>query len=98
LDQSFEERKKVEETRIGTVTQFFPRPMVAAIAIEEGRLAIGEAVHFLGSTTDLYHRVDSMQIDHISIPEAGAGDVIGVRVSARVREHDKVFRVEEARP
>jgi len=39
-----------------------------------------------------------MQIDRISIPEAGAGDVIGVRVSARVREHDKVFRVEEARP
>jgi hypothetical protein len=80
------------------VMQFFSRPMVAAIAIEEGALAVGEAVHFLGSTTDLYHRVDSMQVDHVSVPEAGAGVVVGVRVSARVREHDKVFKVEEARP
>jgi len=86
------------ETKIGTVMHFFSRPMVAAIAIEEGTLALGEAVHILGGTTDLFHRVDSMQIDHISVPEAIAGDVVGVRVSARVREHDKVFRVEEAGP
>jgi len=86
------------EVQIGTVMHFFSRPMVAAIAIEEGTLALGEAVHILGGTTDLHHRVDSMQIDHVSVPEAGPGDVVGVRVSARVREHDKVFKVEEAGP
>ena len=88
----------MDETRIGTVRQFFSRPMVAAIAIEEGTLAVGEAVHFRGGITDLHHRVDSMQIDHISVPEAGAGDVVGIRVSARVREHDKVFKVQEEGP
>jgi putative protease len=88
----------MDEKLIGTVMHFFPRPMAAAIAIEEGTLALGEALHILGGTTDLHHRVDSMEIDHVSVPEAGAGDLVGIRVGARVREHDKVFKVEEAGP
>ena len=77
---------------------FFSRPMVAAVAIEEGTLAVGDALHFLGGTTDLYHRVDSMQIGHREVETASAGDVVGIRVAARVRERDRVFKVEEAGP
>jgi len=86
----------MEEIRIGTVRHFFSRPMIAAVAIEEGTLALGEALHFLGGTTDLHHRVDSMQIDHRDVAKAETGDVVGIRVAARVRERDRVFKVEEA--
>jgi len=84
------------EILIGTVEHFFHKPMVAAVAIEEGALAVGDAVHILGSTTDLHHRVDSMQIDHNPVGEAGVGDLVGIKVSERVREHDKVYKVEES--
>lgn len=83
------------EEKIGTVLHFFAKPMVAAIRMEEGSLALGNAIHFKGHTTDLHHRVDSMQVDHEPVENAGPGDLIGIPVPARVREHDAVYRVTE---
>jgi putative protease len=86
----------MDEILIGKVTHFFPRPMVAAVAIASGTVAVGDAVHFLGRTTDLHHRIDSLQIEHQSVDRAGKGDLVGIKVGARVREHDKVYKVKEA--
>jgi putative protease len=86
------------ETPIGTVVHFFHKPMVAAVRIEEGELSVGDAVHIKGRTTDLHHRVDSMQIEHDPVDTAKSGDLVGVRVSERVREHDRVFRIVESPP
>jgi hypothetical protein len=33
-----------------------------------------------------------MQIEHKSVQEAKAGDQIGIKISGRVRKHDKVFK------
>lgn len=83
------------DEKIGTVLHFFAKPMVAAIRMEEGHLAVGNAIHIKGQTTDLYHRVDSMEIDHEPVEGAGPGDLIGIPVPARVREHDAVYLVTE---
>ncbi len=85
----------MEELRIGTVTHFFAKPLVAAIRIDEGHLSVGDAIHFKGHTTDLHHRVDSMEVEHQPVQSAGVGDLVGIRVPARVREHDAVYRVVE---
>jgi putative protease len=86
------------EIPIGTVVHFFHKPMVAAVRIEGGELHVGDAVHIKGHTTDLHHRVDSMQIEHDPVDTAKPGDLAGIRVSERVREHDRVFRIEESSP
>jgi putative protease len=83
------------EEKIGTVTHFFAKPMVAAVRIEAGTLSVGDAIHVRGQTTDLHHRVDSIQIDNAPVASAGEGEIVGIRVPGKVREHDEVFRVQE---
>ena len=85
----------MEEEKIGTVIRFFRKPMVAAIAIEDGSLTVGEALHIRGRITDLYHRVDSIEIDHRAAQSARAGDLAGIKVPEKVRAQDQVFAVKE---
>ena len=80
-----------EET-IGTVSDFFARPVVAAIELT-APLAVGDKIHIKGHTTDVELVVKSMQIDNADVKEAKAGDSIGVKVSERVRKHDTVYKV-----
>ena len=80
-----------EET-IGTVSDFFAHPVVAAIELTAA-LKVGDKIHIKGHTTDLELTVDSMQIENVNVEEAKAGDSIGVKVSERVRKKDTVYKV-----
>jgi putative protease len=80
------------EEMIGTVSDFFARPVVAAIELTAA-LKVGDKIHIKGHTTDLELTVDSMQIDNVNVEEAKAGDSIGVKVSERVRKKDTVYKV-----
>jgi len=80
------------EEKIGTVSDFFARPVVAAIELTAA-LEVGDKIHIKGHTTDLELTVDSMQINNVDVKEAKAGDSIGVKVSERVRKRDTVYKV-----
>jgi selenocysteine-specific translation elongation factor len=80
------------EEVIGTVSDFFARPVVAAIELTAA-LKVGDKIRIKGHTTDLELTVDSMQIDNVNVEEAKAGDSIGVKVSERVRKKDTVYKV-----
>ena len=80
------------EEIIGTVSDFFARPVVAAIELTAA-LKVGDKIHIKGHTTDLELNVDSMQINNVDVKEAKAGDSIGVKVSERVRKKDTVYKV-----
>lgn len=80
-----------EET-IGTVSDFFAHPVVAAIELTAA-LAVGDKIHIKGHTTDLELVVKSMQIDNVDVKEAKKGDSIGVKVGERVRKQDTVYKV-----
>ena len=82
------------EEIIGTVSDFFARPVVAAIELTAA-LEVGDKIHFKGHTTDLELIVDSMQINNVDVKEAKAGDSVGVKVSERVRKRDTVYKVTE---
>ena len=79
------------EEMIGTVSDFFAQPVVAAIELTAA-LAVGDKIHFKGHTTDLELIVDSMQINNVDVKEAKAGDSVGVKVSDRVRSGDTVYK------
>lgn len=77
---------------IGRVTHFFEHPSAGIIELTEDGLKIGDRIKIKGHTTDFEQSVDSMQIEHEDIEEAKKGDVIGVKVKDRVREHDVVYK------
>jgi putative protease len=81
------------EELIGTVTHYFSKAQVAAIKVTGGQLNVGDTIHVVGHTSDFTQTVDSMQIEHKSIPTAKPGDEIGLKVVDHAREHDEVFRV-----
>ena len=80
------------EEIIGTVSDFFARPVVAAIELT-APLEGGDKIRIKGHTTDLELIVDSMQINNVDVKEARAGDSVGVKVSERVRKGDAVYKV-----
>ena len=82
----------MSEEVIGTVSDFFAHPVVAAIELTAA-LKIGDKIRIKGHTTDLELNVDSMQIDNEPVQEAKAGDSIGVKVPERVRDGDTVYKI-----
>ena len=83
---------KKEGNLIGLITHYFPHVQAAVIKLK-GPLAMGDTVKIKGHTTDLTQIISSMQIDRVEISSAKKGDEIGLQVSSRVRQHDKVYKV-----
>ena len=81
------------EKKIGKVTHFFNHLSVAAIEITEGELKVGDTIHIVGHTSDFLLKVNSMQIEHMSVEKAIVGQSIGIKVDEPVRQHDDVFLV-----
>ena len=82
------------ETEIGKVTHYFSKAGVAAIAITQGTLRVGDTIHIKGHTSDFSQPVQSMQLDNNSVQEAAPGQSIGIKVVEHAREHDVVYKVE----
>jgi translation elongation factor EF-Tu-like GTPase len=80
------------EELIGEVSHWFGNIGVAGIELT-GKLAVGDRIHILGHTTDFEQVVTSMQIMHQNVNEAGPGDDVGVKLQARARAGDSVYKV-----
>ena len=80
-----------QETEIGTVMTFYANVEVAAIELTDS-VKVGDTIIFRGFTTDMEHKVDTMQIEHESVQEAKAGDQIGIKIPGKVRKNDRVYK------
>lgn len=56
---------------------------------------MGDAIHIVGHTTDLCQHVKSLQIDYHAVREAVPGNDVALQVLDRVREGDRVFKIDE---
>lgn len=81
------------EERVGVVSHYYSHLSVAVISIESGALRMGDVVHIKGHTTDFKQRIESMEVDHIRVPQVAAPGTFGLRVGEHAREHDVVFKV-----
>jgi len=80
--------------RIGVVTHYFSHLSVAVLRLDPGAaLRVGDRIHIRGNTTDFGQRVDSLQVEHQSVPEVGPADDFGIKVADHAREHDIVYKV-----
>jgi len=81
------------EEKIVTVVKFFAKPSVAAIEVTDGVLSVGDKIKIKGHTTDFEDTIASIQEDNNPIEKAAPGQVIGIKVKDRVREHDVVYKI-----
>lgn len=77
---------------VGKVTHYFTKIGVAVIELS-GDLKVGDKIKIKGATSDFEQDVKSMQIEHEEVPEAKAGQAIGMKVKDHAREHDVVYKV-----
>jgi putative protease len=82
----------MEEKEIGVVTHFFGQISVAAIKITDGTLTVGDTIKIKTSAAEVVQKVDSMQVEHKSVPTAKKGEEVGIKVVGKVKENDKVFK------
>ena len=79
-----------EEKLIGRVTHYYDNLKVAILDLSDS-LAVGQTVHFKGAHDDYTQTVDQMQVEHLNVQSAKAGDAVGVRVDQKVHENALVF-------
>jgi putative protease len=79
--------------KIGEVTHYFPHVNAAAVKLLKSGLKVGDSVYIKGHTTDFKETVNSIQLDHATIPEGKKGQEIGLLVKSRVRQGDKVYKI-----
>jgi len=83
------------DVKVGKVIHFYTKISVAVVELTDGDLEVGDDIRITGATTDIRQKVESMQIEGVNIPKASKGQKIGLKVSARVREGDNVWKVVE---
>jgi translation initiation factor IF-2 len=83
------------EEEIGRITHYFSKINVGVLELTKGTLQVGDTIHIKGHTTEIYQKVDSMQVEHEPVQKAGKGMSVGLKVDGHVRENDTVFKVEE---
>jgi hypothetical protein len=83
---------KTEGNFVGDVTHYFPHVQAAVVKLKKP-LSKGDQIKIKGHTTDLSQIITSMQIDRVDIQTAKKGDEIGLLVSSRVRQADKVYKL-----
>jgi len=78
---------------IGKIAHYYPKIEVAVVELSD-ELKIGDKIGIEGSTTSFSQLVDSMEIEHQRAEVAKQGQSIGLKVKERVREGDKVYKLE----
>ena len=84
------------EEEIGRITHYFSKIGVAVIEITAESLKVGETIRIKGHTDDFTQSVESLQLEHLSVPEVKKGVSAGMKVKEHVREGDKVYKVKES--
>lgn len=81
-----------EMKEIGAVTHYFSRISVAVIELTD-EISVGDRIQIMGSTTNFEQTIKSMQIEHEDVTTAGSRQSIGLKVTERVREGDRVYKI-----
>ncbi len=89
----FSKNKSSEPKPIGLVTHYYSGLGVAIVKFNKS-VKVGDRLHFKGATTDFVETINSMQYEHKDIKEAKKNQEVGIKVSEKVREGDKVYSAE----
>ncbi|MBI2093465.1 MAG: translation elongation factor-like protein [Candidatus Omnitrophica bacterium] len=80
------------EKAIGRISHYYGHISVGIIELTDG-LKVGDSIHIKGHATDFTQSVDSMQVEHVNVQEAKAGDSVGIKIAQKVHPHDTLYKV-----
>jgi len=80
------------EKEIGKIIHYFAHVGAGIIELSDS-LKVGDKIHIKGHSEDFMQDVASMQIEHAEVAEAKAGDQVGVKVSQKVHQGDRVYKI-----
>jgi len=84
--------EEVNGKLIGKITHYFDNLQVAVVELDSA-LKSGDTIRIVGGDTDFEQPVDSMQVDHESVSSAKKGSEVGMKVSQKVRDGYRVYKV-----
>jgi len=86
--------KLVEKTvAVGEITHYFSKIEVCVIKVTRGEIHIGDKIQVKGAATDFSQTIASMQIESVNVNKARKGQLVGLKVSQKVKAGDKVCKV-----
>jgi len=87
------EGQRPEEGKlVGEITHYFGNIEVGVIELS-GTLKVGDTIRIVGGATDFTQTIESMEMDHKKIETAKPGDSVGLKVSQKIREGYKVYKI-----
>ncbi len=85
-------QKLVKEKPIGKVVHYFGKIKVAVVKFNSP-VSIDQRLKFKGGDKEFLQKIKSMEIDKKKVKRARAKQEVGLKVSKKVREGYKVFKV-----
>jgi len=82
-----------KEKLVGQITHYFSDIGVGVVKLL-APISDGDEIRIVGGeNTDFKQKISSMQVDHEKVKKAKKGDSVGLKVSEKVREGYKVYKV-----
>ena len=82
----------MDQDILGKVTHYYDKAGVVIVRLNKN-LKVGDRVKFVKGDNVFEQVVDSMQVEHSSLPEAKAGEEIGIKVNQKTKEGTTVYLV-----
>lgn len=74
---------------IGNVTHYYDKLGVGIVKLKSP-LKVGDTVKFSGHTTNVEQLVSQMQLNHKDVTAGKKGQEVGIKVTEKLRDGDKV--------
>ncbi|MFH1188898.1 MAG: translation elongation factor-like protein [bacterium] len=84
-------KTKEKENLVGKITHLYRKIGVVIVKLSES-VSAGDVLHFKGNERDFEEKISSMQINREDVPSAKKGDEVGMKISGRACEGDKVYK------
>lgn len=88
-----EEKKPPAGKQVGEIVHYFGNIGVGIVELS-GELKVGDTIRIVGGEREFEQEIESMEIDHEKIQKASKGDDVGLKVKEKVREGDKLYKIE----
>ncbi len=83
-----------EKVYAGLIENYFPRPSVAQIKIESGKLNVSDDILIIGPTTGIMQfKLESLFVNEKPSKSGKRGEDITIKVPGKARKNDKVYVV-----
>jgi putative protease len=80
------------DKEIGRVVHYFDHVIAAVVKLTDS-LAIGDRVRFVHHESTFDQTINSMEVEHVKVQSAKAGDEVAIKTAQKTHEHAIVYKL-----